>query len=487
MKYLLPRFQGIFFLAIFCGALLLGPKMLSIDSDLGRHLVIGQYILEQHEIPVTDILSHTKSSEPRPPYEWLSQTFFAFAYRILGLDGVVLLTSLVIASAFTLVYAESTRRSELPLTAILLAILATAAGSIHWLPRPHVFTFLLLAIWLERLERLRSTNKIPLWQFPLIMLFWANLHGGFLFGLLAWVAYFAGWVLDSWLKKDSTTPEVGEKLLIVGALSLAASCITPDGWGNWEAMFGNSSPYILSQTIETMSPNFHQPGMIPFLFLFLLSIILPALGSTRLPASHTFLLAGFAILSLLMARNIPLFVISATPILAISAQRILNQARAWMKIESRFSEIERSLRGFVWPVAGTLAAIILFSYHYTPTQSSFNKFDERVFPVAAVNWLASHPQSGNMFNEFNWGGYLLYRLWPEQHVFIDSQTDFYGEALARDYNQIINAQNDWEIKLEKYDIHWVIVASGAPLAQVLEIEYQWHVLYKDKTAIILRR
>ena len=162
MKYLLPRLQDIFFLAIFCGSLLLGPKMLNIDSDLGRHLSIGQYILEQHKIPTTDIFSHTKYGESRPPYEWLSQVFFAIAYRILGIDGVVLFTSMVIAVAFTLVYAESSRKSNLPLTAIFLAVLAVAASSIHWLPRPHVFTFLLLAIWLERLESLRSTNKIPL-------------------------------------------------------------------------------------------------------------------------------------------------------------------------------------------------------------------------------------------------------------------------------------------------------------------------------------
>ena len=487
MKYLLPRFRDIFFLAVFCGALLLGPQMLSIDSDLGRHLTIGGYILEQHEIPTTDIFSHTKNGESRPPYEWLSQILFAFAYSIFDLDGVVLLTSLVIASAFTLVYVDSTRRSGLPVTAMLLTILATAAGSVHWLPRPHIFTFLLLALWLERLERLRNGEKIPLWQFPLIMLFWANLHGGFLFGILAWAAYFAGWVVDYWLKRESATAEVGKKLLIVGALSLAASCITPDGWGNWQAMMGNSSLYILSQTVETMSPNFRQPGMIPFLILLILSVLLPIFDRFRLSASHMFLLAGFAILSLLMARNIPLFAICATPILAVSARRMLNQLPAWMRIEARLGEIESSLRGYVWPVVGTLAAICLFSYYHLQTQSTFNKFDERIFPVTAVNWLDSHPQAGNMFNEFNWGGYLLHRLWPDQLVFIDSQTDFYGEALARDYNQIINAQNDWETKLKQYDIDWVIVAGDAPLVQALETKYHWRVLYQDDTSVILRK
>ena len=144
-------------------------------------------------------------------------------------------------------------------------------------------------------------------------------------------------------------------------------------------------------------------------------------------------------------------------------------------------------RGFVWPVAGTLAAIILFSYHYTHTQSAFNKFDERVFPVAAVNWLTSHPQSGNMFNEFNWGGYLLYRLWPEQLVFMDSQTDFYGEALTREYEQLVSTSKGWKDVFEKYNIEWIIIPSNSTLAQTLESEYHWQVLYQDNTAVILRK
>jgi asparagine N-glycosylation enzyme membrane subunit Stt3 len=304
---------------------------------------------------------------------------------------------------------------------------------------------------------------------------------------LAWAAYFAGWVVDYWLKRESATAEVGKKLLFVGGLSLAASCITPDGWSNWQAMMGNSSLYILNQTVETMSPNFQLPGMIPFLILLILAVLLPIFDRFRLSTCHMFLLAGFAILSLLMARNIPLFAICAAPILAVSARGTLIQLPAWMRIELRLGEIEGSLRGYVWLVVGPLAAIFLFSYYHLQTQSTLNKFDEQVFPVQAVNWLVAHPQAGNMFNEFNWGGYLLHRLWPDQLVFIDSQTDFYGEALARDYNQIINAQNDWETKLKQYDIDWVIVAGDAPLVHVLEAEHQWQVLYQDDTSVILRK
>jgi hypothetical protein len=487
MKYFLPRFQDIFFLSVFCGALLLGSRMLSIDSDLGRHLTIGEYILDQRQIPTTDIFSHTKNGESRPPYEWLSQIFFVAAYRLLGLDGVVLLTSLVIASAFALTYADSTHRSGLPVTALLLAILAAAAGSIHWLPRPHVFTFLLLAIWIERLERLRSGEKIPLWQFPILMLFWANLHGGFVFGLLAWAAYFAGWAVERWLKKDLATNEVGKKLLLIGVLSLAASCITPDGWENWRALLGNSSAFILSQTVETMPPDFRQTGVLPFSILLITSILLVIANKFRLPASHLFLLTGFATLGLLMARNIPLFAIVAAPVLALAARNILNQLKAWLKIETRFSEMDHSLRGFTWTIAGILAAVILFSRFHAQTGSSLNQFNANVFPVAAVDWLEENPQTGTMFNEFNWGGYLLHRLWSRQLVFMDSQTDFYGESLTRDYSQIIHAESGWQAILQNYEIDWVIIQSDSPLAHALEDELHWRILYRDKTSSILRK
>ena len=483
MKYLLPRFQDIFFLSLFCGALLLGSQMLSIDSDLGRHLTVGEYILSENRIPTTDIFSHTKSGESRPPYEWLSQVLFAASYHFLGLDGVVLLTSLVIAGAFTLVYIEAVQKSRLPVTALVLAILSAAAGSVHWLPRPHIFTFLLLAIWLERLEKIREGENIPPWQIPLLMLLWANLHGGFIFGLLAWAAYFSGWVVEYWLQKGSATPEIGRKLFLVGLLSLPASIITPDGWGNWQALFGNSSVYILSQTAETMPPDFQQAEMLPFLSLLLLSLLIAILNRFRLPAGHIFLLAGFASLSLLMARNIPLFTIAAAPIVAEYISRLANKIQTWTRVEARFDEMGRALRGSVWAIIGVLATVILFSNYQIRTGSSFNKFNSTVFPIAAAQWLKENPQKGNMFNEFNWGGYLLYRLWPHHLVFMDSQTDFYGESLTRDYSQIINARNGWEARMEEYKIDWVVITNDSPLATALD----WDVLYQDETATILRR
>lgn len=91
-----------------------------------------------------------------------------------------------------------------------------------------------------------------------------------------------------------------------------------------------------------------------------------------------------------------------------------------------------------------------------------------------------------MLNEFNWGGYILYRSWPQQRVFLDSQSDFYGEAFMKEYEQILSAQGDWESLLRNYQVGWAIIPPGWPLTKEL-IKQGWKTAYQDQTAVILIR
>jgi hypothetical protein len=92
-----------------------------------------------------------------------------------------------------------------------------------------------------------------------------------------------------------------------------------------------------------------------------------------------------------------------------------------------------------------------------------------------------------MFNEFNWGGYLLHRQWPRHLVFIDSQSDFYGEDLMREYDQIMSANGGWKNLLDKYQVEWAIVQPGMPLVSSLQSELHWEIVYHDNTTTILRK
>ena len=88
--WLLPRVQDVLFIALFIAVVGLGPRLLNIDGDLGRHLTIGKYILTTRLIPTQDLFSHTMAGEALTPHEWLAQVVFAVAYRLGELDGVVI-------------------------------------------------------------------------------------------------------------------------------------------------------------------------------------------------------------------------------------------------------------------------------------------------------------------------------------------------------------------------------------------------------------
>ena len=92
-----------------------------------------------------------------------------------------------------------------------------------------------------------------------------------------------------------------------------------------------------------------------------------------------------------------------------------------------------------------------------------------------------------MFNDFNWGGYLLFRLWPGSQVFIDSQSDFYGESLTRQYAGIIAGEGNWETELTQYDVRWIIVPREAGLSQKASTSADWKIVYEDSVAAIFSR
>jgi len=479
-RYFFPRLRDIVFAIVFIGSLLIGPRML--NGDLGRHLTVGRIILDTHQIPTRDLLSFTMAGQSRPPYEWLAQVIFAIAYRLLNLDGMVLLTALILAGTFVIVFGDAVRRSHAPLIALLLTMWAALASSLHWLARPHIVSFLFFAIWVGLLERFRKEEKVALWIFPALMLMWANTHGGFIFGILAWLAYFAGWTWEYFRKQASQ--ETGKQFLLIGGTALISTIITPDLWRNWEAVLNNHSSYILSRTVETNPPNLGIPNIWPFTGLLSLAVILWFLRIKEVKASHSFLLAGLALMSLVVARNIPFFVIASAPILSDWIKQTLAKFNYWLKIEDGFTNIDQTLRGFLWSLVIFLIGAGMFTYHYLETQNTINQFNTQDYPVYAADWMEKHPMQGNTFNDFNWGGYLLYRLWPGQHVFIDSQSDFYGETLTRQSEEILNGEQNWEAKLSQYNVTRIIVPRDAELVQAAKQSIDWKIAYEDNVAII---
>jgi hypothetical protein len=276
-------------------------------------------------------------------------------------------------------------------------------------------------------------------------------------------------------------------LLLAGGLSFLTTFLNPSGWRLWSTSLGYiQNRYLTSHTVEYQPPDFQQIGTWPFLVLLALTIFILSRSQRRLATQHTLLLSGWVVMSLYSARNIPLYAIVAAPILAEVISIDLSN-KYWQRIENNVREIDKMLRGHIWLVATViLIPCILMSGIPLDNQRRGNQFDPVVFPIQAVDWLESHPQEGNMFNYFIWGGYLLYREWPEMHVFIDGQTDFYGEALTRQYKEVINLGEGWENILNTYQVEWIIIPTKSALSKVLIKDLQLPVLYSDETTIIVR-
>ena len=488
LRFFLPRIEYILLIAIFWGIAASGPRILNFDGDLPRHILAGNLILQTGRVPTTDIFSFRTTGYPSISHEWLTQILFAAIYNWLGLDGIVLLTALVIMLTWGIVYHQALHKSHSFFFALILTALGMAASQIHVLPRPHIFTYLFVTLWILLLESIQENRMRFAWILPIGMLLWVNIHGMFVLGMIILGIYLIGDLMDhpsiAWFKNKKT-----KSLLIVSGLALIATFFSPSGLKIWEAIVSlGSNAYITSKIPEYQSPNFHMPETWPFIAILLLTILGFARSTEKTRWTDILLVVFFAGMALYTSRMIPLFAIVATPItakvIADWTRREFPQSRLLM-IQENISRINSTANGSIWIVAMMLsAAVLLRSGQTIDAAGKGNVFDKRFFPVEAVDWLETHPPSGHMFNEFNWGGYLLLRLWPQQQIFMDGHTHIYGESLTREYERVILMGTGWEKIFQQYEITWAIIPPNVPLAKEL-IAQGWETAYEDQTAIIL--
>ena len=481
-SFLIPRFQDILFVSVFAAALLLGPRMLNMDGDLPRHMAIGRYVLAGHLPPSNDIFSHTVPGAPFAPHKWLSGVLFYLAYLVFDERGMLILSALALAATFTFIYTQSVARTGLRLPTLLLVGWGAVLTSLHWIVRPHIFTMLLFAIWLVLTDRLSRGEKLRLWVFPLVMFLWNNIHGEYISGLLVSAAYLAGWGWDYFFERQKATLETGKRMGIAAGLAVLVTLLNPisaRAWGTVTSWLGNE--YLMSHTDETIPPNFAEPKFLVLLAFLAFSLFLLAMKREKLGTGQALTLAGFSALTLLSARNIHFYGIVAPYLLAPALVGTLALPML-KRYEDFFAALEGKLKGLLWPVTTVILGIALLA---GSPLGQVEHFSPAVFPIQAVQWLQTHPQNGEMFNPFDWGGYLSFML-PEKKVFVDSQGDVYGEAFLRKYEQVATLAPGWQAILEEYQVSWALVPLDWPLVGALT-SAGWHEVYRDGTAVVLSK
>jgi hypothetical protein len=515
MQWVLPSTGDLIFVALL--ALLvytsLAVRLLG-DAGIGWHIRTGQLILATHAIPHADPFSSTMTGQPWFAWEWLYDLLVGWLNKIAGLNGVVFITASIIALTFSWTFRLLLRRGTSFPVALILVLLAASASMIHFFARPHVVSWLFSVGWfyiLASSERRESDSfngdrrSGLLWLLPIGMLAWVNLHGGFLLGfaLLAIYWFSAVWeyfrltedCFDDALLKIRAAKR-SRDLALIALLSALATLANPYGWRLHVHIYHYlSNRFLMDHIDEFQSPNFHGVAQKCFAALLLFASI--ALAAKRRDTAGVRLSEALIILfavysGLYAARNIP---VSALLLILVSGPRLSDALQSLKQRPTalgsthffqRMQSIEAALRGHIWPIAAlALTCWITFHGGKLGTKQLVNAhFDARRFPSRAVDYFDSHNLHGPVFAPDSWGGYLIYRLYPQIQVAVDDRHDFYGEQFLKSYLKMMHVEPGWENFLQQYPVRYVLIPKDSALANILAETPHWQPVYSDEVAVV---
>jgi hypothetical protein len=456
------------------------------DPDFWWHLRTGQYVWETRSIPRQDIYSYTLPEQPWITHEWLTELGLYAVYATSGQSGLILVFALVIAGSFALLYLRCSGR---PYLASFVVVLAAITSAVTWGVRPQMLSLLLSSVFLYILYLYGHGHKGLVWLMPPLMVLWANLHGSFLMGLVLPATSLVGGAIDLALGREQQarlTWRDLRRLLVVVVLTALAPVVNPNGIGLLVYPFGTlGSPAMQQYIMEWFSPDFHLVQFQPFL-LFIL-VLLASLGlSRRIPSATDFLFVlGFGYASFLSARHIPFFVLTTTPMLT---DQLLDVWRGWRLLE-QFKLRRHRAAGKQIIVNWLLLAVLTLgvTLQIAGTLSRNEAAQREAFPVDAVDFLVEYEITGNMYNLYHWGGYLVWRLYPEQAVFIDGRADVYGDAFIEEYLRVYQLREGWSEPLASYDVEVVLIDRASALSTVLNENLAWDRAYADEIAAVFVR
>jgi len=460
------------------------------DTDTWWHLKTGQYIAQHHALPVPDPFAYTTAMNPDAypgeaqsrhfnlTHEWLAQVLMYGVYSAGGFPALILFRALLLAGLCGLVGWVAARRSGAFYAGVAAAFATATLATMFTADRPAIVTFFFVGLYIALLEFRRF-----LWAIPAIGLIWGNAHGGFFLGWVVLGIYCTEALLaERWsiFRGRAMTAVERRRLWIVAACAIVASAINPNGLGVIASMFRYRQGTLIASLVEWHSPYLWGPPYSFDILLYAGALVL-LIAWRKVLRVDWLLFAAFATAALLAFRNIMLIGIVAPILIA-----------AYFPLRFRIP------RATVWLVPPALAALLITGL----ARGSFYQLHAASwgFPIAAADFVRANKLPGPIFNTYEEGGYLIWKLWPDYRVFIDGRA--ISETTNKDYQQILynlgapvdQLSGPRAQLLDRYGVQTVVTNmfeynSGAiyPLALALA-RSDWQLVYDDaQTLVFLRK
>ena len=470
------------------------------DSDFWWHLRSGQYIVEQHRLPAPDPFSWTtamtRDTTPGEAgtrqfnltMEWLAQVAFYGLWRVGGSAAIVAARALSMTAMCGLIGLIAWRRRQSWFAALFAAFACTLVARNFALDRPYQVTFLALAATMALLEFRRW-----LWLLPPLFVVWANCHAGF----------FLGWVvLGAWCAESLAARRIERSLWVWSAAAVLASGLNPNGFRIVNTLLAYRGSFLVSRVNEWARPAMWPPSA--FTVLLAIAAVVLVLARRRVRVADWLIFAAFAGAALSARRNVILMGLAAPVMIAGYAPWKERARESDTRSDGKLKHAPHTpwnVRIASWGPA-VAAVLMLIALGAGFAQGSFFQLrsGEWKVPKGAADFLLRHGVRERMYNSYEYGGYLIWRLWPQERTFIDGRG--LSESVFQDYARILynhdasDGQPDAEALLDRYGVQVIVMntmeaAAGLvySLAPALAdpAQSRWKLVYNDAQAVIFMR
>ncbi len=491
----------VIFLFVWFGAQLT-KKIDLTTADLGRHIQNGQVIIsgswaEKRAVLNTNFYSYTLPNQSFVNHHWLSGVVFYFIHRPFGFAGLSIFYVLLGMLTFWLYFLAAKKAGGFWLAVffglLLMPLMASRAEV-----RPEMFTYLFSGIFYFILAKWRTGKLVNGWLLilPTVMLFWVNLHIGFVFGFLVVGAF----GLEQLVKHFKHQPNGFIPLVFFGGASLLASLINPFGYRALLYplnIFKNYGYLIVeNQSVRFLENLGFTAGEHFLLFksvivLLVLLIVFLAIKSWRKLNWPGIILAGVSgVMAYFGIRHFPSFAFFAWPLLSGIAFHLLPWERIRLFVRGHLAY---RLGG--WAVG--LAAIVLLAAPQWQAMAALGSawgFGLLPGSNSAAEFFIKSGLKGPIFNNYDIGGYLIYNLYPAEKVFVDNRPEAYTvDFFENSYKAPQVDEVKWDALAKRYDFNAIFFShrdytSWAQAFLISRInDGNWVPIFADSNNIIFIR
>ena len=439
------------------------------SQDLGRHLKLGEIILQTRTIPHINLFSYTNTIFPFINHHWLAEVFYFLLKNIFGLFSLqILKIGLVVFAGWVSIKSGLAKGSLLVVLLVSLFLFPLLLDRLDI--RPELFGFLFFSILLYIL--FFQEQKKLYYLVPFILLLWVNIHITFIFGI--------GLVI---LKRKKILLALSFLVLLLNPHGLTGILYPLNIWKNYGYTIAENQNLFFLKSV--MSNPLIQYFLLSIPFIFIALFVLCA----RKKYTLFILLLIFFILPFWQIRHMPFFVLAAIPTVSYAFSQVLFSTIT----NSRFEQYRKIMYGVLILLCILFSSAFILNTYYQvfDKNKSFGiGFDES--QKQATDFVLKSKLKGNMFNNFDIGGYAIYRLFPTYKVFVDNRPEAYPAEFFQ--NIYIPMQENRELRekiFKQYNIHTVFFSHtdmtpwGKTFLEQILKESQWKIVYLDDSIIIL--